>query len=69
MKMVCVGTEERVVGLHMTGPNAGEMMQGFAVALKYEANRDDVLHMCRGMTSNVLGGGGGGGQLPPPFWH
>lgn len=43
MKMVCVGTEERVVGLHMTGPNAGEMMQGFAVALKYGSNREDVL--------------------------
>lgn len=68
MKMVCVGTEERVVGLHMTGPNAGEMMQGFAVALKYGSNRDDVLHMCRGITSKVLEGGGGG-QLPPPFWH
>ena len=36
VKLVCVGDEERVVGLHMTGPNAGEMMQGFAAALKYE---------------------------------
>ena len=36
MKLVCVGSEERVVGLHMTGPNAGEMLQGFAVAIKYE---------------------------------
>ena len=35
VKLVCVGDEERVVGLHMTGPNAGEMMQGFAAALKY----------------------------------
>ena len=26
---------ERVLGLHMTGPNAGEMMQGFAVAIGY----------------------------------
>lgn len=25
---------ERVAGLHITGPNAGEMMQGFAVAIK-----------------------------------
>ena len=37
--MVCVcgeggGGRERVVGLHLTGPNAGEMMQGFAVAIK-----------------------------------
>ena len=35
MKLVCVGPDERVVGLHITGPNAGEMMQGFAVAVKY----------------------------------
>lgn len=41
VKLVCVGGEERVVGLHMTGPNAGEMMQGFAVALKY-----DVIFLC-----------------------
>ena len=34
VKLVCVGPEETVVGLHMTGPNAGEMMQGFAVAVK-----------------------------------
>jgi pyruvate/2-oxoglutarate dehydrogenase complex dihydrolipoamide dehydrogenase (E3) component len=34
VKLVCVGPDERVVGLHMTGPNAGEMMQGFAVAVK-----------------------------------
>lgn len=34
VKLVCVGGDERVVGLHMTGPNAGEMMQGFAVAIK-----------------------------------
>ena len=34
--MVCVksGGAEKVVGLHMTGPNAGEMMQGFAVAMR-----------------------------------
>ena len=35
VKLVCVGPDEKVVGLHMTGPNAGEMMQGFAVAVKY----------------------------------
>ena len=34
MKLVCAGREEKVVGLHMTGPNAGEMMQGFAAAVK-----------------------------------
>ena len=39
--MVCVQNTEgqnyddKVVGLHLTGPNAGEIIQGFAVALKY----------------------------------
>ena len=44
LQMVCVkppGSEkamglsdERVIGLHLTGPSAGEVMQGFAVALR-----------------------------------
>ena len=31
----------RVVGLHITGPNAGEMVQGFAVAMRCGATKDD----------------------------
>ena len=34
MKLVCVGEEERVVGLHVIGVGADEMLQGFAVAIK-----------------------------------
>ncbi|MFT3667732.1 MAG: glutathione-disulfide reductase [Pseudoxanthomonas sp.] len=33
-KLVCVGEERRVVGLHLLGEGADEMLQGFAVALK-----------------------------------
>jgi glutathione reductase (NADPH) len=33
VKMVVVGREEKVVGLHMVGPEASEMIQGFAVAV------------------------------------
>jgi thioredoxin reductase (NADPH) len=43
VKLVCVGDEERVVGLHMTGPNAGEMMQGFAAALKVGVTYMDLV--------------------------
>ena len=32
---------ERVIGLHICGPNAGEMTQGFAVALRCGATKDD----------------------------
>ena len=33
-KLVCVGEEERVVGIHLLGEGADEILQGFAVALK-----------------------------------
>ena len=34
--MVCLREPpEKVIGLHLTGPNAGEVAQGFAVAMKY----------------------------------
>ena len=37
MKLVCVGEEERVVGLHVIGFAADEMLQGFGVAVKMGA--------------------------------
>ena len=43
MKMVTVGDEERVVGLHGIGPGMDEMLQGFAVALRMGATRTDFL--------------------------
>jgi glutathione reductase (NADPH) len=33
-KLVCVGEQRRVVGLHLLGENADEILQGYAVALK-----------------------------------
>ncbi len=41
MKLVCVGPEERVVGLHVIGQGADEMTQGFAVAMKMGATKRD----------------------------
>ncbi|XP_061690525.1 glutathione reductase, mitochondrial isoform X2 [Syngnathoides biaculeatus] len=41
MKMVCVGKEEKVVGLHMQGLGCDEMLQGFAVAVKLGATKAD----------------------------
>jgi glutathione reductase (NADPH) len=32
--MVCAGDEEKVVGIHLLGEGADEILQGFAVALK-----------------------------------
>ncbi|MEO8011719.1 MAG: glutathione-disulfide reductase [Dokdonella sp.] len=42
MKLVCVGDQERIVGLHMVGQSADEILQGFAVALKLGATRADL---------------------------
>ena len=41
MKLVCVGAEEKVVGLHIIGAGADEMLQGFAVAIKMGATKKD----------------------------
>jgi len=41
MKLVCAGAEERVVGVHVLGRSADEMLQGFAVALKAGAHKSD----------------------------
>ena len=41
MKLVCVGPEERVVGVHVIGRGADEMIQGFAVAVKMRATKAD----------------------------
>lgn len=41
MKMVCVGSNEKIVGIHLIGDNVDEMLQGFAVAVKMGASRAD----------------------------
>lgn len=41
MKLICAGEEETVVGIHMIGDNADEMLQGFAVAVKMGARKSD----------------------------
>ena len=41
MKLVCVGPEERIVGIHGIGLGMDEMLQGFAVALKMGATKRD----------------------------
>lgn len=40
-KLVCVLPEERVVGLHIIGQGADEMLQGFGVAMKLGATKVD----------------------------
>ena len=40
-KLVCIGDDRRVVGIHLLGDAADEILQGFAVALKMGATLDD----------------------------
>ncbi|MBG9981662.1 glutathione-disulfide reductase [Aerococcaceae bacterium DSM 111020] len=40
-KLVCVGDEERVIGLHAIGEGVDEMIQGFGVAMKMGATKKD----------------------------
>jgi glutathione reductase (NADPH) len=41
MKLVTAGPEQRIVGLHVVGEGADEMLQGFAVAVRMGATKRD----------------------------
>jgi glutathione reductase (NADPH) len=41
IKLVVVGAEEKIVGCHVIGPGADEMLQGFAVAVRMGATKRD----------------------------
>jgi len=41
MKLVTAGADEKVVGCHILGPGADEMLQGFAVAIRMGATKRD----------------------------
>jgi glutathione reductase (NADPH) len=42
MKLVTVGQDEKVVGCHVIGEGADEMLQGFAVAIRMGATKKDL---------------------------
>jgi glutathione reductase (NADPH) len=41
MKLVVDRASDRVLGLHVVGPDAGEIVQGFAVGIKMKATKAD----------------------------
>ncbi|HEX4152869.1 MAG TPA: glutathione-disulfide reductase [Steroidobacteraceae bacterium] len=41
MKLVCLGPTEKIVGCHVIGQGADEMLQGFAVAMRMGATKQD----------------------------
>jgi glutathione reductase (NADPH) len=42
MKLVCIGPDERIVGIHMIGDGVDEMLQGFAVVVKMGGTKADL---------------------------
>ena len=40
-KLICQGSEEQIVGMHILGAGSSEMMQGFGVAVKMGARKKD----------------------------
>lgn len=53
-KLVCTGAEHRVVGLHLLGEGADEILQGYAVALKRGITLDDLRDLGRGSGADAL---------------
>ncbi|RDW23081.1 glutathione reductase [Yarrowia lipolytica] len=48
-KLVCVGKDEKVVGLHIVGTDSSEILQGFGVAVRMGATKadfDNVVALC-----------------------
>ena len=41
MKLVCLGVDERIIGCHIIGDGADEILQGFAVAINMGATKAD----------------------------
>lgn len=41
MKIICSGPQQKIVGLHILGLGVGEMLQGFGVAVKMGATKQD----------------------------
>ena len=53
MKLVCVGPEQRIVGCHVIGAGADEMMQGFAVAVRNGRDQARLRRHRRHLTRRV----------------
>jgi glutathione reductase (NADPH) len=71
MKLVVTGAEERVVGCHVAGPGADELMQGFAVAVHMGATKKDLddtvaIHPTVAEELVTLRTGRPGKPAPPP---
>lgn len=44
IKIIVFKENERVLGIHFLGPNAGEVMQGYAVAMKMNLKYSNLIN-------------------------
>ena len=52
-KMICEGDNERIVGIHMISPEAPEMMQAAAIAVKAGLTKKKAVNRTKNTTSRV----------------
>lgn len=46
VKVLCEAETDRMLGCHIIGPNAGEMIAEGAIALEYGASSEDIARTC-----------------------
>ena len=51
-KVICMRDGGKVLGIHFLGPNAGEVIQGFAAALRFVYHNKSVLEMLNPFYNN-----------------
>ena len=72
LKLVLLGKQEKIVGLHLIGPFSDEILQGFAVAVKMGATRHDfesciAIHPTVGEELVTFGGWGQNFKKTKPY--
>jgi dihydrolipoamide dehydrogenase len=54
VKFLADAETDRILGIHIIGPNAGEMIAEGALAMEYGASSEDVARTCHGMSSPLF---------------
>jgi pyruvate/2-oxoglutarate dehydrogenase complex dihydrolipoamide dehydrogenase (E3) component len=54
VKFIADKETDRVLGIHIIGPNAGEMIAEGVLALEYGASSEDIARTCHGMSLTVF---------------
>lgn len=55
VKFIVEKDTDRILGVHIIGPNAGEMIASAALAIEYSASAEDVARTCHAHVSVMIG--------------